>query len=103
MENFFRDIKTFFKTFAQLRSLLNRRQQRQAVGVLFLICFGAFFETLGVAAILPFISAIMSPALLWENDSVQLLSAIFKINDDIELIIFLGIAISGVYIFKNLF
>ena len=103
MENFFRDIKTFFKTFAQLRSLLNRRQQRQAVGVFFLICFGAFFETLGVAAILPFISAIMSPALLWENDSVQLLSAIFKINDDIELIIFLGIAISGVYIFKNLF
>lgn len=103
MKGIFRDIKTFFRTIAQLKELLSQRQQKQAVGVFLLIFLGAIFETLGVAAILPFISAVMSPSLLWENKYIALLSDVLNITKDTELIIFLGIGISIVYILKNLF
>lgn len=103
MDNLFRDIKTFFRTITQLRQLLSQKQQMRAIGVFFLVFLGAAFETLGVAAILPFISAIMSPSILWENQYIKLLSDIFNINGDVELILFLGFAISTVYLFKNLF
>lgn len=103
MNNLLRDIKTFFRTIVQLQRLFSRKQQVRAIGVFFLVFLGAAFETLGVAAILPFISAIMSPSVLWENKYIKLFSDMFNINDNIELILFLGIAISLVYIFKNLF
>lgn len=103
MGNFFRDIKTFFRTIAQLKRLLNRKQKIRAVEVFFLTFLGAAFETLGVAAILPFISAIMEPLILWENSYIKFLSNIFNIKTNMGLILFLGIVISGVYIVKNLF
>ena len=103
MGNFFRDIKTFFRTIAQLKRLLNRKQKIRAVEVFFLTFLGAAFETLGVAAILPFISAIMEPLILWENSYIKFLSNIFNIKTSMGLILFLGIVISGVYIVKNLF
>lgn len=103
MDNFFRDIKTFLNTIVQFKTLLDVKQQKQAIGVFFLLFLGALLETLGVAAILPFISAIMSPSVLWENRYVQLLSDAFHITSDIDLVIFLGVLISIVYILKNLF
>ena len=103
MDNIFKDIKTFFRTIIQLQKLLSYRQQMRAIGVFFLTFLGATFETLGIAAILPFISAIMNPFVLRKNQYIEWLINTFKIENDNNLIVFLGIVISVVYLFKNMF
>lgn len=103
MSNLYNDIKTFFRTIAQLKQLLTFKQRRKVVGVFILVFLGAVLETLGVAAILPFISAILNPVTLWDNYYIKQVSNVFNIVSDVDLILFLGIVISIVYIFKNLF
>ncbi|MDE6946927.1 MAG: ABC transporter ATP-binding protein/permease [Anaeroplasmataceae bacterium] len=103
MNNIFKDIKTFFRTIIQLQRLLSHKQRIRAIGVFFLTFLGAAFETLGVAAILPFISAIMSPSVLRENQYIKWVISSFTIENDNNLIVFLGIIISIVYLFKNVF
>ena len=101
--NLIKDIKNFFGIILQLRQLLNKKQQRQAIRVFVLVICGAALETLGVAAILPFVQAIMTPEELWKNQYIQNFCEIFGITKNIDLIIGLGIIIGAVYIFKNIF
>ena len=103
MKSILRDVNTFLHTVKQLTGLLTDRQRKQAVGVFILVVIGAAFETLGVAAVLPFIYAVIDPAALWNNQYIQLYSNFFHIEKDSELIVSLGIAISVIYIIKNLF
>lgn len=101
--NWIRDIKNFFKTIMQLKQLLNKKQQRQAVAVFVLVVCGALLETLGVAAILPFVQAVMTPDELWENSYIQIFCKVFGITSNFNLIVGLGLAIGIVYILKNVF
>lgn len=98
-----RDVAAFFNTISQIKELLSRKQQLQALGVFVLILFGTALETLGIAAILPFIYAVMSPQQLWKNEYIQIFARLFHFESDIALIIFLGAAIGAVYLLKNLF
>ena len=59
MKSLLHDMGTFITTIRQLLSLLTQRQRKQAIGVFVLVVIGAAFETLGVAAVLPFIYAVI--------------------------------------------
>ncbi len=103
MKSLWQDIKTFITTIRQLLGLLTPRQRRQAVGVFVLVVIGAAFETLGVAAILPFVYAVIDTSRLWGNRYIIVFAETFGLHTDAELIISLGLLISAFYIFKNLF
>lgn len=103
MKSLWQDIKTFITTIRQLLGLLTPRQRRQAVGVFVLVVIGAAFETLGVAAILPFVYAVIDTSRLWSNRYIIVFAETFGLHTDTELIISLGLLISAFYIFKNLF
>lgn len=103
MKSLWQDIKTFITTIRQLLGLLTPRQRRQAVGVFVLVVIGAAFETLGVAAILPFVYAVIDTSQLWGNRYIIVFAETFGLHTDTELIISLGLLISVFYIFKNLF
>ena len=47
--------------FHQLSVIINKKQKRQAVGVIIVIIIGSAFELLGVTAILPFIQILLTP------------------------------------------
>ena len=103
MSGIFRDFGTFIETINSLLGLLTGKQRKQAIGVFILVVFGAALETLGVAAVLPFIYAVINPQQLWDNQYVQWMADVFHIEGDTQLIVMLGIGISLVYVVKNLF
>lgn len=103
MKSIMRDLNTFITTIKQLLGLFTDRQRRQAVGIFILVVIGAAFETLGVAAILPFVYAVMDTSQLWGNQYVVMLAEILQIKTDTQLIVALGILIGVFYIFKNVF
>lgn len=103
MKSLLRDIGTFITTIKQLLKLLTPRQRKQAIGVFILVVIGAAFETLGVAAILPFVYAVIDTSQLWGNRFVVMYADTFGIDTDTRLIVSLGILIGAFYIFKNAF
>lgn len=103
MKSLLRDIGTFITTIKQLLNLLTPKQRKQAIGVFILVVIGAAFETLGVAAILPFVYAVIDTSQLWGNRYVVMYADAFGIDTDTKLIVSLGILIGVFYIFKNVF
>lgn len=103
MKSLFQDIFTFITTIKHLLSLLTPKQRKQAIAVFALVVVGAVFETLGVAAILPFVYAVIDTQQLWNNHYVMWYAEFLGIETDTGLIISLGILISIFYIFKNIF
>lgn len=103
MNGLLQDAKTFITTIKQLLSLLTPKQRKQAIGVFVLVVIGAAFETLGVAAVLPFVYAVLDTSQLWNNQYIMMFADTFGINTDTQLIISLGILIGVFYICKNLF
>ena len=82
---------------------MSKKQRRQAVAVLLLILVGSFMELLGVSVILPFIQAFMEPQTLEGRWYVRMISSVFHIKDQENLLVFLGVLIALVYIVKNVF
>lgn len=103
MKSLLRDVRTFITTIKQLLSLLTPRQRKQVVGVFVLVVIGAAFETLGVAAVLPFVYAVLDTSQLWNNQYVMTFADAFGISTDTQLIVSLGILIGVFYIIKNIF
>lgn len=103
MKSLLHDVDTFIMTIRQLLSLLTLKQRKQAIGVFVLVVIGAAFETLGVAAVLPFIYAVLDTEQLWGNSYIVMFADAFGVNTDAGLIISLGVLIGIFYVFKNLF
>ena len=103
MKSLLQDAKTFITTIKQLLGLLTPKQRKQAIGIFVLVVIGAAFETLGVAAVLPFVYAVLDTSQLWNNQYIMMYANTFGINTDTQLIISLGILIGVFYTFKNIF
>jgi len=96
-----KNIKTFFRMYGQLQEILNKEERRKAVVIAILSIFSALFETLGVGIILPFILAMLQPETLLQYEKLAGIFNLFNIDEPIEMITFVGIAVVGVYIVKN--
>lgn len=103
MKSLLRDIGTFITTIKQLFGLLTGKQRKQVIGVFILVVIGAAFETLGVAAVLPFVYAVIDTSQLWGNQYIVMCADVFGIKTDTQLIVSLGILICIFYVFKNVF
>ena len=98
-----KDLKTAVRLYRDFQYIMSKKQRRQAAAVLLLILVGSFMELLGVSVILPFIQAFMEPETLEGRWYVGMLSTVFHINDQENLLVFLGVMIVLVYIVKNAF
>lgn len=103
MKSLLQDAKTFITTIKQLLSLLTQQQRKQAISVFVLVVIGAAFETLGVAAVLPFVYAVLDTSQLWNNQYIMMYANTLGIDTNTQLIVSLGILIGVFYIFKNTF
>ena len=96
-------MKTVGRLYRYFQYIMSKKQRRQAVAVLLLILVGSFMELLGVSVILPFIQAFMEPQTLEGRWYVRMISSVFHIKDQENLLVFLGVLIALVYIVKNVF
>lgn len=98
-----KDIVTLKNMFIYLGYILNKKQKKQAIGVMFIIIIGSLFELLGVSIILPFIESFLTPEQLTEKWYVQKVMSIFHIQSPQSLMIYFGVSVALVYIIKNVF
>lgn len=95
------NVKTFFRMFRQLLSILTHKQKWMAVLIGFFAMISAMLEMLSLGVVMPFILAMLDPAVIRQNKYIQKLLVICNISNDRELLLLLAIAIVGVYILKN--
>lgn len=86
---------------SKLRYIFDRRQKRNAVILLILIVIGAFWEMLGVSAILPLVNLIMNPELIERSKVFQDVGVIFGLTSFNQFVIMLSVLLIIVYIVKN--
>lgn len=91
------------KVFKEIWYVFNRKQRIQFVELMVLILIGTSLETLGVAAIVPFINAIMSPEKMLQNEYVKMVYDFFHLTKVEHFIILLALALILVYVLKNAF
>lgn len=96
-------IKTGIKIFKQLNAIMTKKQKLTSFFVCIIIIVAAFFEMLGVSAIIPFIESITNPDTFQNKKYVILIKKQLPINNNTELIIYVGCSIILIYLVKNIF
>lgn len=95
-----KDFVTFRTMMYQLHQILDKRQHRQMVGMIFVILIGSLLELLGVSIIMPFIQAILDPEVLTGNRFISFFLRIFNVQTN-QVVLAVGIGIVVVYLIKN--
>lgn len=98
-----KDIKTFKNMISHLMVILDRRQRLQMIGMMIVILIGAFFELLGVSAMLPFIQALLEPEELISKPYIRFFTELFGVSGTNSILLMVGIGIVIIYLVKNLY
>lgn len=98
-----KDLKAVKKIIDELIYIMDKKQKRMFVLILFLMIVGALLELVCVSVIMPLIYAIMSPQALVENKYVGPIIHFWGAESDKEIILLVSISIICMYIIKNLF
>lgn len=87
----------------KFRFILTSKQKKRAILVFIVIVIGAGMELIGVSAILPFVSVLLTPEVIMEHPMAKPAIVLFGIQSSEELLILLGIGLIVLYIVKNLY
>lgn len=87
----------------KIYKVLDRKQKREVLVLLFIILCNSLFELLGVSAILPLITAITKPDSIDKKWYLRIIREITGIERDESLIAILSFGLVIVYVFKNCF
>ncbi|MBO5095079.1 MAG: ABC transporter ATP-binding protein [Lachnospiraceae bacterium] len=90
-------------TWEKICYIFDEKQKLKAALLFVVIIIGAFVELVGVSAVLPFISAVLSPDQMLENPYLGGIYRMLGFRNINEYIVFLGGAIIVVYIVKNIY
>ena len=92
-----------FRILHKFRQILSRHQKVRILELAVIMIFGAFLEMLSVSLILPFIKVVMSPNTVMDNPLIQRVCGLFGIGSAKTFLVFLGLALACIYVFKNIF
>lgn len=84
-------------------SILDSHQKSRFLMLLFIILIGAMFETLGVSAILPLVTAVTDPSVIDENSKFHFFKELLGIQDNKVFILVMAISLVFIYIVKNIY
>jgi len=90
-----------FSTIKKLREILTRREKMQVSLLLIAIIAMAFSQAVGVASVLPFISLVMDPSIVFDNRWLLLVYETFNFNSINRFIIFVGITMFAIIVTSN--
>ncbi len=90
-------------TWGKICYVFDKKQKLKALLLFAVIIVGAFVELVGVSAVLPFISAVLSPGAILENPILGGVYAALGFRDINDYVVFLGGLIIAVYILKNIY
>ena len=87
----------------KIYSVLDSQQKSRVIILLVLIFGGALFETVGVSAVLPLISAVTDPTIIDRNEKFIFVKKMFNISDNKIFILFMAFSLVIVYVLKNIY
>lgn len=87
----------------KIRYIFTRKQKFQLVGIAIINFFAAVFELLGISAVLPLISVILTPSIIQTNDKYRYVATLFNITEPTEFVLFMSVVLIVLYIVKNLY
>ena len=88
----------------KLRYVFSKKEKVQLLFLLILIIIGSFFELVGVAIFMPFISLIMDPETAMEQSKMLLMVyQMLQLTSVKSFLVILAFAISAVYFIKNVY
>lgn len=96
-------LTSFCQILHQIRFILNKQQKRQSIFLLVNMIAASALDTLGVAAVLPFINSMTDPQTVSSRWYVQILIRLLHIHTDVQMMTALGVCIVLIYIAKNLY
>ena len=85
----------------KILSILSKREKRQMVLLLGLMLLMSLFQAIGVASVLPFISLVMNPDLINQNQWLQMFYQYFHFKDTNSFIIVSGLIMLFLILFGN--
>jgi len=88
-------------TIQKLREILNRREKLQVLILLFAIIAMAFSQAIGVASVLPFISLVMDPNMVFDNQYLSWAYQTFNFTSVNRFIIFAGVVMFAIIVLSN--
>lgn len=83
--------------------IFNRKQKIRLIELFILILIGTALETVGIAAIIPFVNSIMYPEKIVKNKYAAYVYEMFHLDNPMQFVILLAIMLIIVYILKNAF
>ena len=87
-----------FETYRKLLGILTRRERRNFFIVLFLVLIMGFVETIGVAAIVPFMLVLADPTAIERRSSLHDIYTTLNFTDPHAFMIFLGVTVFTVIV-----
>ncbi|SFU67268.1 ABC transporter ATP-binding protein [Butyrivibrio sp. M55] len=96
------------KIYKKLMLLLDAKQKKQMVGIVFLMLIGGILESLGIALIAPIMEILIKPELINDSEIISFIYySVFNYNEDLtdstKLVGFFMVAMIFVFVVKNIF
>ncbi len=86
-----------------LSKILNKAQKIRIFVLFIMMVVGAFFEVLGVSLMIPLVSAIMQPDIIYTNEAVKWVCELFDLHSHRTFVIVCILALIAIFIIKNVY
>ena len=92
-----------FNRLLKLVSLLSREEKISGIKCLILMFFMGIFDVIGVASVLPFISLVSEPEIIFTNEYLYMIYSTLKFTDDRAFLMFSGLMVIALIITSTIF
>ncbi|SHN51852.1 ABC-type multidrug transport system, ATPase and permease component [Butyrivibrio hungatei DSM 14810] len=91
------------KIFKKVMRLLDAKQKRQMVGIVFMMLIGGVLESLGIALIVPIMKVVVSPEKVQESKYLSFIYNGLNLTSTTQLAAIIMVALILVFVVKNIF
>ena len=91
------------KILKKMNVLLDARQKRAMVALIFLMLIGGVLESLGISMIVPIVTVVMDPSAVQESELLSAVYTAFGMKSNAEFAMFSLLAFVGMTVIKNIY
>lgn len=91
------------KILKKMNLLLDAKQKRAMVALIFMMLIGGVLESLGISMIVPIVTVVMDPAAVQENELLSSVYAAMGMKSNTEFAMFALLAFVGMTVIKNIY
>ncbi len=91
------------KILQKMMVLLDQKQKKQMIGIVFMMLIGGVLESLGIAMIVPVMTTVMDPDSVEKSDILRPIYHMLGLTDTLQLAAIIMVALVLVFVVKNIF